>query len=219
MKQLIRSLCVIASLATVSLVSWADSTRYSGQATVVHANLLGTEIALVDTGPLPPEGGAEEESLLSAEVPGLLSAEILHASTIGQENRSDSEASVANLIQAWTVPAQGYWCPYLAPGLPAKRAPGALIGRGRAIELLVNAVLPWTAAVAEARGEPETAARARARFAELPRPGPYGALAFLESNLAAEGKRLPLDAQRQQGLLALYKTECTQGGCGRCALS
>ena len=61
------------------------------------------------------------------------------------------------------------------------------------------------------------AAQARACFARLPRPGPYGALAFLETNLRVAGR--PLDARRQQGLLALYKTECTQGGCGRCPLS
>ena len=95
----------------------------------------------------------------------------------------------------------------------------ALIGRSRAIELLTNAVLPWAAALAERRGEQEEAARARAYFAFLPRPDRYGALAFLEAHLRSAGRPLPLDARRQQGLLALYKTECTQGGCGRCPLS
>ena len=127
------------------------------------------------------------------------------------------EASPARLIATWTAPAQGYWREKLAPGLPATRPPGALIGRGRAIELLVNAVLPWVAALAEAQGESERAAQARACFGRLPRPGPYGALAFLETNLRVAGR--PLDARRQQGLLTLYKTECTQGGCGRCPLS
>jgi hypothetical protein len=129
------------------------------------------------------------------------------------------------LIDGWCVPARGYWRRWLAPALAARRPPGALAGRGRAIELLVNAVLPWCAAAGE--GE-----RARAVFAALPRPGRYGALTFLEENFASkdgpllldarrhsEGGPLPLDARRQQGLLALYKTECTQGGCGRCVLS
>ena len=127
------------------------------------------------------------------------------------------ELSPARLIATWTAPAEGYWRENLAPGLSATRPPGALIGRGRAIELLVNAVLPWVAALAEARDDGERAAQVRACFARLPRPGPYGALAFLETNLRGEGR--PLDARRQQGLLALYKTECTQGGCGRCPLS
>ena len=83
----------------------------------------------------------------------------------------------------------------------------------------MNAVLPWAAALAEADGDAERATRVRACFARLPRPGSYGALAFLEANLRSDGRRLPLDARRHQGLLALYKTECTQGGCGRCPLS
>ncbi len=126
---------------------------------------------------------------------------------------------IARLIAAWTAPAEGYWRTHLAPGIPSRHVPGALIGRGRALELLVNAVLPWLAATAQAEGDTERAARARACFARLPRPGRYGALAFLETNLRAEGRPLRLDARRQQGLLALYKTECTQGGCGRCPLS
>jgi len=126
------------------------------------------------------------------------------------------------LIEAWSAPAGGYWRAILAPGLASggRRIQGcALIGRGRAIELLVNAVLPWVAAVAGLRGDDVSAQRARAAFAALPRPGRYGVLAFLEANLRADGRSLRIDARRQQGLLALYKTECTQGGCGRCALS
>ena len=132
--------------------------------------------------------------------------------------------STSELIAAWTVAASGYWrcciapgAAARAPGAAAKRSPGALIGRSRAIELLTNAVLPWAAAVAEARGESPSAAMSC--FQRLPRPGRYGALAFLEANLKQNGVPLPLNARRQQGLLALYKTECTQGGCGRCPLS
>ncbi len=79
--------------------AWAQSSRttFSGQATVVRANVLGVSTVVSDTGPLPPSGGALEASLLSASVPGLLTAEVAHASTIGQGDRSRSEASVANL--------------------------------------------------------------------------------------------------------------------------
>jgi hypothetical protein len=129
------------------------------------------------------------------------------------------EAKPAALTAAWTVPARGYWRERLAPGLAGRGRPGALIGRARATELLVNAVLPWAAARAETGGRPEEAGRARAAFGRLPRPAPYGRLAFLERNQAREDGGLALNARRQQGLLALYKAECSQGGCGRCALS
>jgi hypothetical protein len=93
------------------------------------------------------------------------------------------------------------------------------IGRSRAVELLTNAVLPWAAARARLAGLDARAAAAARSFATLPRPASYGALAFLEQNLRDEGRALPLNARRQQGLLALYKSECTTGGCGRCRLS
>lgn len=127
-------------------------------------------------------------------------------------------AEPRRLIAAWTVSASGYWRERLAPGVPG-RGTGALIGRSRAIELLVNAVLPWAAALAEAAGEHRAREAVLTCYAQLPRPARYGALAFLEANLRDGACPLPLDARRQQGLLALYKTECTQGGCGRCALS
>jgi hypothetical protein len=78
--------------------SATQATSYSGRATVVRAALLGlAPITLVDAGPLPPSGGAEEASLLNASVPGLLTAEVLHATTTGQGNASQSEASSANV--------------------------------------------------------------------------------------------------------------------------
>ncbi len=64
---------------------------------MVDATVLGIQTVISDTGPLPPSGGAREASLLTAEVPGLLTAEVLPASTIGQGDRTRSEASVANL--------------------------------------------------------------------------------------------------------------------------
>jgi hypothetical protein len=75
-----------------------SSSAFSGQATVVRATLplVGT-VVLSDTGPLPQSGGALEASLLNVSVPNLLSAEVAHASTIGQGDRSRSEASVASL--------------------------------------------------------------------------------------------------------------------------
>lgn len=72
---------------------------YSGRATVVAAQvpLLGVDTRLADAGPLPESGGADEATLLEASVDGLLTARVLHASTVGQGSASRSEASVADL--------------------------------------------------------------------------------------------------------------------------
>src|SRR6267378_8010073 len=92
-----------APLAPSFTTTAPQSTTYSGQATVVQATVLGQSIQLVNAGPLPPEGGAAKDNLLEATVPGLLSAEVLHAATIAGGSHSRSEASVANV----TVTAGG----------------------------------------------------------------------------------------------------------------
>ncbi|PYI82237.1 MAG: hypothetical protein DME26_18385, partial [Verrucomicrobia bacterium] len=95
---------VSALLTLGSLFVQADSGKFSGQATVVRATVDSLPpIVLVDTGPLPEEGGAQEATLL--EYPdglldplnGALQAQVLHASTVGQGQHSEAEASVANL--------------------------------------------------------------------------------------------------------------------------
>jgi hypothetical protein len=70
---------------------------FSGRATVVNATVLGQQIVLSDTGALPSQGGAQNASLLTASVPNLLTANVLHASTVAHGDRSRSEASVADL--------------------------------------------------------------------------------------------------------------------------
>jgi len=70
---------------------------FSGEATALRATVLGTTTTISHAGPLPSSGGADEASLLSATVPGTATARVLHASTIGQGDRSRSEASTADL--------------------------------------------------------------------------------------------------------------------------
>jgi hypothetical protein len=87
-----------------------SSTTFSGEATVVQTRvwppLGGAPIAidLVGTGPLSPSGGALNATLLDLNVSkeqtaGLvdLSARVGGASTVGQGNRSDAQATVAYL--------------------------------------------------------------------------------------------------------------------------
>lgn len=98
---------LLAGVMTLPLtgVAHADSTSFSGQATGVKATapVVGN-VVLADTGPLPSSGGSLQTSLLNPSVPGLLTAEVFHASTVGQGDRSRSEASVANV----TLTAGGY---------------------------------------------------------------------------------------------------------------
>lgn len=74
-----------------------NTVTFSGRATVVNATVLGTQIVLSDTKDLPSSGGALRSTLLEADVPGVLTAEVLHAATLGMGDRSRAAASVANL--------------------------------------------------------------------------------------------------------------------------
>jgi hypothetical protein len=73
------------------------SVTFSGQASAVNATVLGVPIVLSQTQALPSSGGAFEATLLEANVPGVLTAQVLHAATLGMGDRSRSEASVADL--------------------------------------------------------------------------------------------------------------------------
>src|ERR1051325_3844160 len=104
MKALNRLVLLLGVFSLAGINAFGDSTRFSGQATVVRANVLGTDLVLSDTGALPPSGGAKDATLLEypiAGVPdplgGAWQAQVLHAATVGQGNESHSEASVANV--------------------------------------------------------------------------------------------------------------------------
>jgi hypothetical protein len=127
------------------------------------------------------------------------------------------KGSLHRLVAGWEVPAEGFWSTHYDPGAGSAGPLGALIGRGRALELLINIVLPFAAAWGEARGLTALSQQALALFQRLPRSGSYGPVRFLESSLISRGGGW--SACCQQGLLYLYHQYCTQGGCGACPLS
>ena len=81
---------------------------------------------------------------------------------------ADPDGPCRGSLAAWQVPADGFWQSH--HDLDGRRAPpfGALIGRGRALEVLVNAVLPFAAAFGETRGLDALSQRALALFLRLP---------------------------------------------------
>jgi len=88
---------LVLLFCAVFLPGAALANSFSGQATVVQATVLGQTIPpLADTGPLPPEGGSQEATLVDADV-GFLSAQVLHATAVAMGDASRSEASVASV--------------------------------------------------------------------------------------------------------------------------
>ncbi len=89
------------------------------------------------------------------------------------------------------------------------RAP---VGKGRAVEVLSNAALPFFAAL----GPGPDRLRALELYRALPRPAAYGSVRHLDEAVAGEAR---VNARRQQGMLFLLRNYCSQGRCGSCPLS
>lgn len=101
----IRSIWVSFALAAFGIWACSGAARaqitnppsFSGQATAVQANVLGTTTVLAGTGVIAPFGDALSADSLAESPAGLLSAENLHASAVGLADTSGSEASLGSL--------------------------------------------------------------------------------------------------------------------------
>ncbi|HLJ86695.1 MAG TPA: choice-of-anchor P family protein [Candidatus Angelobacter sp.] len=88
---------VIAGLALLSTTSFSQTNTFSGRGTAASADILGIVTNIGDTGALPPVGGSLSSSLVTINVPGLLTASAASATATGAGNQSQSTASIANL--------------------------------------------------------------------------------------------------------------------------
>jgi hypothetical protein len=70
---------------------------FRGQALAVQAEVLGIPMTLANTGSLAKTGGVREASLMTRNIPDMITGKVIYASTIGQGDRSRSEAALADL--------------------------------------------------------------------------------------------------------------------------
>jgi len=121
--------------------------------------------------------------------------------------------AAANLFARWWPTGTPRWPETLTPSAGWKTAAAPGIGKGIAVEIMVNAVIP--VALASGLFEPQAA---EAALRCLPSPGTYGRLHRLEGWLATGGPPFATAAALQGGLL-LHAEYCARGFCGRCPLS
>lgn len=108
-----------------------------------------------------------------------------------------------------------FWVRHLDVGRPAARPLPALIGRGRSLELLVNAVLPFAAALGGWSGRPELVTAADAALAGLGSVGWNRHTRYMADTLRLERRGLG-SALAQQGLLRIYRRWCRDKSCVAC---
>jgi hypothetical protein len=114
-------------VAIVTLAGWpaAGAAQTTiGHARAVQTTVLGSTMVLSDTGTLSASDDALEASQVTGAVPSVLTAEALHATTIGGPDRTASEASLAALNV--TVAGNG-----ISAGFVMARA-AAILGGGSA---------------------------------------------------------------------------------------
>jgi hypothetical protein len=91
-----RRLVLIVAAAALAWPAVGAAQTVTGQARVVQVGALGITV-LADTGTLGSTGDARDAVLAAADVPSILSGEVLHAVTVGWADQVASEASMASL--------------------------------------------------------------------------------------------------------------------------
>ncbi len=93
-----------------------------------------------------------------------------------------------------------------------------LLGSQRAADIAVNVLLPFIVAWSRLTSQPELEQKSLALYHRYPRLGVNTVERHMRGQLGLSGS-LVSSARRQQGLVHIYKTLCSQGRCNRCRLS
>ena len=115
-------------------------------------------------------------------------------------------------------PPDAYWARHFDFGKPTRRPAPALVGVGRAREILVNAVLPFAAAMGHALGNSDLPRASAAILAALPGGAWNQDSRYMIQTLGIERRGLG-GAKAQQGLLRLHRRWCRDKRCGVCPMA
>ena len=122
------------------------------------------------------------------------------------------------LERALRVTTDGYWANHLDFGLPSRMSIPALLGEGRAADIVVNVLLPFAVAWARLNSQPELAIKAFDLYRHYPELAGNAVVRHMGNQIGIN-RYLVNSAQRQQGLIHIYKTLCSQGKCSDCPIS
>jgi hypothetical protein len=119
------------------------------------------------------------------------------------------------LESALTVTARGYWTGHYDFGASSSSINAVLLGQQRAAEIVVNVLLPFTWAWEQKAAGPKTGRPVLENYIRHPRLGTNSIEKHMIRQLSLP-ENLINSARRQQGLIHIYKTLCTQGKCAEC---
>ncbi len=122
------------------------------------------------------------------------------------------------LEKGLVVTTSDYWVSHFDFVSGSRTKSPTLLGRGRAADIIVNVLLPFTLAWSQFTSQPELGRKAFDLYHHYPRL----AVNSVERHMAEQlglSKGWVNSAQRQQGLIHIYNTLCIQGRCSDCSLS
>jgi len=123
-----------------------------------------------------------------------------------------------SLEKGFMVTADGYWASHFDFGLDCKSDNPTLLGRWRAADIAVNVLLPFALAWGKLNSQPEVERRVFDLYRGYPRLAANTVERHMMKQLGLNSS-LVNSAQRQQGLIHIYNTLCSQGRCHCCSLS
>jgi len=121
------------------------------------------------------------------------------------------------LERSLIVRVDGYWASHFDFGIEARWNP-SLLGQGRAREIVVNVLLPFSFAWAEKSSQPWLGERAIELYRNHPQLGENWVTRYMEGRIFGKPEAKANSARQQQGLVHLYQTFCVQRRCPECPL-
>lgn len=121
------------------------------------------------------------------------------------------------LEEGLMVTSNGYWASHLDFVMTNRVKSPTLLGRGRAADIVVNVLLPFTFAWSQLVSLPGLGRKALAFYRNWPELASNTVERHMMEQLGIDD-RLISSGCRQQGLIHIYETLCTQGRCHCCFL-
>ena len=122
------------------------------------------------------------------------------------------------LEKGLVVTTDDYWAGHLDFGSASRITNPTLLGSRRAADIIINVLLPFAFAWGELTSQPELERKAVNLYRHYPKLAVNTIERHMKDQLRVSSS-LVSSAQRQQGLIHIYHTLCTQGRCHCCPLS
>jgi len=121
------------------------------------------------------------------------------------------------LEKALVVTSGGDWARQLDSGSGSRKSGQTLLGSRRATDILVNVLLPFTAAWSKSTSQLELERNAVEIYRNYQKLAENAVERHMKNQLGLTN-RLVNSARRQQGLIHIYNTFCIRGRCDNCPL-